>query len=103
MFVDGELTINGAITGDKLGTDKIRSYNKIKGRFKLGYGVDLQLETGQVSDEAYLNDYGYIPLNELNSKIVLSKEAVNNQVLLKVVQHMLEIKLGIIPFVSIIL
>ena len=72
-FKHGDLKINAAISKDEFFKDELRYFYKIVGEFNLPSDVKLQLNFGQVSDDAYLGDYSYNLDSKLESKVILSK------------------------------
>ena len=49
------------------------------GKFKLGYGIDLEFNVGKVGDTSYLGDYVYSDESEFSSEISLGKTVVGNK------------------------
>ena len=78
-FKNGDLTINGAFSNDDLMSDELRYFSQMVGSFKLGYGVDLNFNVGNVGDTSYLGDYVYSEESEFNSEISLGKTVVERQ------------------------
>ena len=72
-ILHGDLKINAAISKDEFFKDELRYFYKIVGEFNLPSDVKLQLNFGQVSDDAYLGDYSYNLDSKLESKVILSK------------------------------
>ena len=58
---------------------ELRYISQIQGSFKLGYGVELNLDLSKVSDNSYLRDYVYSGENEFNSEISLVKTIVKKE------------------------
>ncbi len=78
-FVSGDLVIDGAISSDEISEDELRYFTKAKGLFKLGYGINLNLDVGKVSDNSYLGDYNYFEDDDLKQGITLGKTSVKKQ------------------------
>lgn len=69
-FVNGDLTVEGAVSDDTLLT-KRRSYLFADGNFALRNDYQLFFDIETVSDPAYLLDYGYANKDRLDSAIKL--------------------------------
>lgn len=69
-FVNGNITVNGAISDDSL-VDENRSYLFANGRFDLGDSFQLIFDLETTSDPAYLLDYDYSDKDRLDSAIQL--------------------------------
>ena len=78
-FVNGDLTVNGAISDDDLVSKDLRYFSQFVGNFRLGFGTNLNLNVGKVSDTSYLGDYVYYEDSEFNSEISLGKTIVEKQ------------------------
>ncbi|MDC3002500.1 hypothetical protein OAZ20_00280 [Paracoccaceae bacterium] len=78
-FKKGELTLSGALSDDDLVTNNLRYFSQLVGKYKLGYGIDLNFNVGTVGDSSYLGDYVYSEESEFNSEISLRKTIVEKQ------------------------
>jgi len=78
-FRTGDLTINGALSNDKLKRSDLRYFSQLVGDFDLGYGVDLNFNAGKVSDTSYLGDYAYYEESDFDSEISLGKTVIEKQ------------------------
>ena len=78
-FRNGDLTVNGAFSDDDLVNNDLRYFSQFVGNFRLGFGFDLNLNVGKVSDMSYLGDYVYSEDSEFNSEISLGNTVVEKQ------------------------
>ena len=78
-FRKGELTVKGAFSDDDLVNKDFRYFSQLVGKYKLGYGIDLNFNVAKVGDSSYLGDYVYSEESELNSEISLKKTIVEEQ------------------------
>ena len=76
-FRNGSLQIDGAVSSDILSQKNIRSFYRVQGGFKLPYGVQLNYDIGQSSENSYLNDYSFNDTEDFDSEIDLEKTVAN--------------------------
>ena len=79
-FATGDLTIDGALSRDRLLPGKTRGYVLALGQFALPKGYVLNLRGEVVSDDAYLLDYGYPAADRLDSRLVVSRTRRNETI-----------------------
>ncbi|WP_299614453.1 LPS assembly protein LptD [uncultured Tateyamaria sp.] len=72
-FKRGRIIIQGAYSDDDLQPDDTRGYLFAAGEFALNRGFVLDFDLESVSDDAYLNDYGFFGKDRLDSTIQLSR------------------------------
>lgn len=72
-FRRGDITLQGAITHDRLTTRDRRGYVMAEGAFDLPDDFRLTFGLQLASDNAYLLDYGYSDADRLDSRITLSR------------------------------
>ena len=77
VFLNGELTFNGAFANDDINNKALRSYYYASGNFELSYGVNLKIKSSQTSDDTFLCDYSYGSVDDLNTEITLDKTLVD--------------------------
>ena len=77
VFLNGELTFNGAFANDDINNKALRSYYYASGNFELSYGVNLKIKSSQTSDDTFLGDYSYGSVDDLNTEITLDKTLVD--------------------------
>ena len=76
-FRNGDLTVKGAFSNDNLVNNNLRFFSQTIGKFRLGYGINLNFNAGKVSDTSYLGDYVYNEESDFNSEISLGKTIVD--------------------------
>ena len=79
VFHNGNITLTGAVSDDDLFEDRPRIYNRLGGSLKLFYDLTLDFDIGQVSDNAYLGDYGYHNFSDFDTDVTLRKEFLNKE------------------------
>ena len=72
-FVRGEIIVEGAVSKDELIPEETRGYLFAGGQFDLNRDFRLRFDIEEVSDDAYLSDYGYSYRDRLDSQIELSR------------------------------
>lgn len=72
-FRRGRIIIQGAYSDDDLQPDDQRGYLFAAGEFALNRGFVLEFDLESVSDDAYLNDYGFFGKDRLDSTIQVSR------------------------------
>ncbi|MFW2543491.1 LPS-assembly protein LptD [Primorskyibacter sp. 2E107] len=72
-FRNGDLLVNGALTGDRLLPDQARGYLFAEGNFDLKRDFKLNFDLKTTSDAAYLNDYGISGADRLDSTLTLTR------------------------------
>lgn len=72
-FQNGNIIFEGAVSDDDLQPGESRGYLFGAGRFDLRNDFRLQFDIELVSDDAYLNDYGFFLKDRLDSQIQLSR------------------------------
>lgn len=72
-FRSGTLQLDGALSSDTLRDGDMRAYLTASGDFVLPKDLNLSFNLKSVSDEAYLNDYGYIGGDRLKSDVLLTR------------------------------
>lgn len=78
-YQNGSLKIGGAISKDKIYPNELRYYLKADGSFILANGYQFKFQTGKVSDDAYLGDYGYYSKDKFETLVSMSKEEKNGK------------------------
>ncbi len=68
-FVNGDLTLNMALSKDTLIRDELRGYLFAEGRFDLRKGYTLRFDIETTTDDGYLAEYGYSGKDRLDSEI----------------------------------
>ncbi|SHG31594.1 LPS-assembly protein LptD [Cognatishimia maritima] len=83
-FARGRLSFRGAISDDDISSQSTRAYVFGEGAFDLRNDYKLRFRIQQVSDDAYLADYGYSSADRLNSNITVSRvnRAENTQLMI---------------------
>lgn len=72
-FKRGRIIVQGAFSDDDLQPDEKRGYLFAAGEFALNRGFVLEFDLEAVSDDAYLNDYGFFGKDRLDSSIQVSR------------------------------
>ena len=72
-FVNGDLTINGALSNDNLGVSSTRGYLFPVGEFDLKNDFKLSFDIEYASDDTYLLGYGYSGKDRLDSEIAIER------------------------------
>lgn len=72
-FVNGDLTINGAISDDDLRGSSTRGYLFAEGEFDLKNDFKLTFDIEYTSDDTYLLGYGYSWKDRLDSEIAIER------------------------------
>ena len=72
-FVNGRITVNGAVTNDDQRPGELRGYLFAQGAFNVARGFRLGFNIQTVSDDAYLKDYGHSDTDRLRSDLTLSR------------------------------
>ncbi|WP_299206920.1 LPS assembly protein LptD [uncultured Tateyamaria sp.] len=72
-FERGRIIVQGAYSDDDLQPDDKRGYLFAAGEFALNRGFVLEFDLESVSDDAYLNDYGFFGKDRLDSTIQVSR------------------------------
>ena len=73
-FENGNLTVSGALSKDTIHPADFRFFLKAEGSFVLASGYHVNFQTGKVSDDGYLGDYGYFSEDKFETRITLKKE-----------------------------
>lgn len=74
-FAEGDLTLEGALTRDRMGLGPIRGYAFAEGRFRLGPQTELGFDLAAVSDRTYLDDYDISGQEVLTSELFVERIA----------------------------
>lgn len=72
-FVNGGISILGAVSNDELTNDEIRGYMFAEGSFNLRNDFKLTFDLEVASDDSYLYDYNYTFKDRLDSEIALER------------------------------
>ncbi len=72
-YRNGRIELTGAITRDELRPDGTRGYLFARGQFALPRDFTLDLAVQTVSDEGYLENYGYSDADRLRSELTVSR------------------------------
>jgi len=80
MFAMGGINLQGAISRDVLIPAQTRYYLFGKGQFDIARDFNLNFNIEQVSDEAYLLDYGYSDQDRLKSGVELTRTRRNEYI-----------------------
>lgn len=80
IFANGNLTMTGAVTDDKLVPGITRGYLFVDGAFDLPLGFGLTIKGQTVTDPAYLLDYGINTADRLDSRIEASRTRRNEHI-----------------------
>ncbi|GGX46164.1 LPS-assembly protein LptD [Tateyamaria omphalii] len=72
-FKRGRIILQGAYSDDDLQPNDRRGYFFAAGEFALNRGYILEFDLESVSDDAYLNDYGFFGRDRLDSSIQVSR------------------------------
>ena len=73
-FKNGNLTVSGALSKDTIYPNELRFFIKADASFVLSSGYRVNFQTGKVSDDGYLGDYGYFSEDKFETRITLKKE-----------------------------
>ena len=73
-FENGNLTVSGSFSKDTIRPNKLRYFIKADGSFVSASGYHFNFQSGKVSDDGYLGDYGYFSEDKFETRIKLKKE-----------------------------
>lgn len=73
-FENGNLTVSGAVSKDTIHPNELRYFIKADGSFVSASGYHINFQTGRVSDDGYLGDYGYFSEDKFETRVTLKKE-----------------------------
>ena len=82
-FENGNLTVSGALSKDTIHPTDLRFFLRAQGSFILASGYHVNFQTGKVSDDGYLGDYGYFSEDKFETRITLKKEEFDGKGTLK--------------------